>query len=67
MIEPIEQKIVTVLDQLVPLQNIGASSFETLMNTHPIHVTSALSSLFCEGMAHANFVEELAKRVRLAT
>lgn len=67
VLQRLEQKVVTILDQLVPVQRISSSSFEKLMDSQPINVTDALSSLLCEGRARGNFVGELAKRIRPAT
>lgn len=67
LLQPIEQKLATLLNEFVPLQKISQSSYETLMKTHSINVTDALSSFLCGGRKEDNFVEELARDVRLAT
>lgn len=67
VLQPMEQKTAVLLDQLVPLQKISMSSFETSMSTRPINITDALSSFLCEGKIDSNFVEELAKEIKLAT
>jgi hypothetical protein len=67
VLQPMEQKMAALLVKLVPPQKISASSFETSMSTRPINVTNALSSFLCEGKIDNNFVEELAKEIKLAT
>lgn len=67
LLQPMEQRVVALLDQLVPLQNVTSSSLETVMSTQPISVTSALSSLVCEGGTCGHFIEKLAQKIRLAT
>jgi hypothetical protein len=67
LLQPMEHKAVDLLSQLIPLQEMPSSPFETAMNTRPINVTGALSSLLCEGRIHEHFVEEITKEIKLAT
>jgi hypothetical protein len=67
VLQPLEQTIANMFNQLVPIKNLSLSSLEAIMTTRPINVTDALSSLVCEGRTDGPFVEELAKKIKLAT
>lgn len=61
LLRSMEQKVTSLLNQLVPIQEIPALSHIAFMKTHPINVTGALSTFLCEGGRTANFIEELGK------